>query len=768
MASTDAPFERPTTELAARSRRHRKLLRVVLPIAGVVLMIGAILGIALYTDRANRVGVLGLSNDLLNELDGRIAQQVSTYLDPAGRAMSIINDTLYRYDRQARVEMFVRIAASALRAAPQIAQFLAADRDGNFLQVRRGEAGTIEYKRIMNTPGNRVVEWVHLDQAGQEVQRTPDPTDSYDPRTRPWFTGALRTDGVAWTGVYIFFTDKAPGITASRHHADPDGRVVVYGADIQLSALSRFLATLKIGSSGRALIMDSSGTLIALPDARRTLRQDGDTLAAARLDQLDDPVLVAAYDHYRVQGYGRRIITLNGRRYISMVSHLPAAGMDWAVMIVVPEDDFTGFVTANQRTAVAMSLTVVALAAVLAGLLVAQGLRADRIAQQLRDRSQAIERQRAAFATLAADSGMFDAGDPEASRRLTETLAEACAARRASIWHLAAGGTVLRCEDSYELASAGHTDGLELSRAEAPQFFTHLLNGEEIMVADAASDRRTRAVHRAMMHALGSRSLLVVPVRRADGVAGAVWLEDAAADTQDLARAVAGMLAMRMQPSPADAAPHPEQAAAPAAAVVTQRSFEAELAIRGLDPNSLGAEVFPAVAVMVLCLADPAALAAKGASDINLADRIARALQEIALGNRIPYLKLSGQEAVAAAGFDPQDSDAVQRIAAMAMTVRDRLQDLYDEAEQAVDFRIGVDVGIGIGSPVGDGPRLFNLWGEVVTVAGTMATSAPMGSVQVTEAAYRHLSRGFLFRPRGSFWLPRIGETRMFVLAGQV
>ncbi len=762
------------TPMTARTSRHRTVLRVALPIAGVLLMIGAVLGIALYTDRANRTGVLGLSNDLLNELDGRIELQVAAYLNPAERAMAIINDTLTRFDRQTRAEVFVRVAASALRAVPQIAQFLAADADGNFLQVRRGEAGSVEYKRILNRPGNRLVEWVRIDRDGKEISRTPDPTDTYDPRQRPWYIDAMRTDGVAWTGVYIFFTDEAPGVTASRHHVDAAGNVVVYGADIKLEALSRFLASLKIGTSGRALIMDAQGTLVALPDARRTMRREGDTLVAARLDQLDDPVLVAAYDHYRIEGYGRRIIELNGERFISVVSHLPAAGTDWAVMIVVPEQDFTGFVTANQRTALAMSLAVVALAAVLAALLAAQGLRADRIAQQLRERSAAIARQSAAFATLTADAALFDPANQAASRHLTETLAEVCDAKRASLWRLVSGGTLLRCDDSFERESGGHTDGLELSRAEAPQFFTSLLKGEEILVADAAADRRTRPVHRAIMHALGSRSLLVVPVRHDGTVLGAVWLEDAAGETRDFTRAVAGMLALRLAErggAPAEAAAVADRAAAGAGPVVdvTQRSFETELAMRGLNPDRLAAEVFPAVAVMVLRLSDPAALASRSGTEAgSLADRIACALQESAEARQIPYLKLMGPEIVAAAGFDAHDTTAIGRIAALAVTVRDRLQDLHDEAEHAAEFRIGIDLGIGIGSPVGREPRLFNLWGDAVGVATAMAASAPPGSVQVTEAAYRRLSRDFVFRPRGSFWLPRVGETRMFVLAGQV
>jgi hypothetical protein len=49
---------------AARCRR-RVLLRIGVPVGGLVLMIGTILLIAFYSYRANRDGALALSNELL-------------------------------------------------------------------------------------------------------------------------------------------------------------------------------------------------------------------------------------------------------------------------------------------------------------------------------------------------------------------------------------------------------------------------------------------------------------------------------------------------------------------------------------------------------------------------------------------------------------------------------------------------------------------------------------------------------------------------------
>ena len=40
---------------------------------------------------------------------------------------------------------------------------------------------------------------------------------------------------------------------------------------------------------------------------------------------------------------------------------------------------------------------------------------------------------------------------------------------------------------------------------------------------------------------------------------------------------------------------------------------------------------------------------------------------------------------------------------------------------------------------------------------GRGGTAAEGGSIQVSERAYQQLQGGFLFRPRGVFYVPRIG-----------
>jgi class 3 adenylate cyclase len=751
--------------------RRQAWLRIGVPVGGLALVIIAILAIALYSYLANRAGVVLLSDDLLSSLQGRITQQVTSYLDPAVRTARLVRDVVARNPISARSGELELFASGALRQVPQIDAFYSGDSEGNFIMVQRGEASGTVTKIVRNSPAPRAVEWIKHDADGRASERKEDPGDQYDPRTRNWYQGALKTNDVFWTSVYVFFTRREPGITAAIRYSEAGGVDRVFGVDIKLEALSEFLASLKIGRRGRAAIIDDADQLIAAPNAPAMLRELGGQKVTARLDQLDDPILASAYDRFRVEGYGRRVIEVDGARMISVASRLPITGRDWSLLMVVPETDFIGFVASNERNTLWLSLFVVMVAAALAALLARQGLRADRTARMLLDRGDAIERQCVAFAQLARQVDFFDRSREAPLQALTTALGDLAAARRTSVWRLSGCGRLLHCDDAYERDCSGHVAGIRLSRAELPQFFKAMDSGVEIQTSDAAKDRRTADFHRVLMHPIASRGVHVVPVRWADKSVGVIVLEDAAnySGAREFAALFANVLAIRMLDE-ADVQPTSRtEAIASTPVTAGERNFDSELLLSGRDLTAISADLIPSAAVMSIKFCDTAAIAARDPSGTtNLADCIAATLQDIAATYDIPYVKLVGSTVVAAAGLTPNDVTALTRIADASVAARERCLELLESGGHPPSFRIGVSCGVAVGGNVGRQPRLFNLWGDAVDTAELMAdTGASPGTIQVCEAAYYRLRAEFLFRPRGTFYLPAVGSTRTFVLGSR-
>lgn len=751
--------------VAARRRRRRAFLRIGVPILGVILVIVAILGITLYSHEANRRGVLTLSDDLLNTEDAQIAQRVSAFLDPCERALRIMREIARNTPLAERRAASDRFAVAVLNVLPQVAAFYVGDSGGNFLMVRRHGDG-VEIKEITNA-AERTVLLIDRNPAGIEVSRRVDPTDTYDPRTRPWFQGALGASDVFWTGIYVFFSDGKPGITVSTRVPERADRV--FGVDVTLEELSRFLASLEIGTHGRALIIDGDGRLIAIPNSEKIIKPTGQDFVPPKVDEIGDPVLTAAFDRFRVEGKGRRIIEHDGVRYISSITPLPGATRPWWILILVPEDDFVGFVAANHETVLLMSLVIVLAVAVLAVLLIRQGIRSDRSVRLMTERGHIMSQQSAAYGAIS-EQIATQAG--EAPTALTEGLIAVTGARRASVWQLTSRRQVLRCLDSHDRDSQGHAGGFELHRRELPAFFELLEAGEEVTVADAGSDRRSAQFHTLIMQSLGSRALSLVPLHRGDQIAGAILLEDAKVldGAKEFLRTVAAIFASTLTPS----APGPERPAQAARVQAAKEQSSRPILSADLRPSAaeranLKSDYFPEIAVMALSLSGSLELAKKcGSGDIGMAAQITQFLQEIAADHGVTYVKFVGQEAIAAAGFEQSDEDAMTSIASLAIAVRDRLSLLIDSSGHAAEFRVGLGFGEGYGCLVGREREQFNLWGQAFETAGIMAHSAQPGAIQASTAAYGRLRHDFLFRPRGTFYQAGVGQSRTFVLAGQL
>lgn len=733
------------------------MLRIALPLCGVGLIIGFLLGIAEYADTANRRGVLGLSNTLLDSTRERVSLEVSAYLQPASHATLLAHTMLGRGGATTHAEEADAFASSVLEDTTQIANVLFADSGGNFMLVTRspgGPPGFTDTKRIQITPTERTVRWQTRDADGQVVAEWDDPNDTYDARTRSWFTGARAASDVFWSSVYIFFTTGAPGITAAVHGPDPDRDVV--GVDIRLDELSRFLGSLKIGQTGRAYISSRDGQMIAGPDPAHILQRREGSLVPATIDQVGDRDLLASWDHYRTSGPGNRIIEANDRRLISIVTPLATTGGDWLLFITVPESEFSGFVTTNTRRAATMALGVVVLALGFAVLLVRQGLRADRADRAVAERSRAVQQQSAAFARLASETGMFESsGEPP--KALTETLSEATGARRAGIWRLSGQDQRLRCDDSFERATGGHVAGLELSRQEMPLLFEALTQGDTIDAPDARHDRRTAALYASLMDTFGARGVYIVPVMRLGRALGVVMLEDARTDPAavDFARACATLVGLAV---PEDAtsrrAPAEPTQPAPIETVADRQGLDPTLAASD-NPDLSGRKSI----VLVLTFSDTTAVTT---------EQIASAAQEIAARHAIPYVKMLGTKIVASAGYETGGpAEFAPGLADAAIALRECCQALLGDDERVATFGLGLDVGSVDGTTVGTNPTVFNLWGEAVRGADDLAISAPAHTIQASEQVYLLLRRDFLFRPRGRFYRRGSGETLAYVLAGR-
>lgn len=225
--------------------------------------------------------------------------------------------------------------------------------------------------------------------------------ERYDPRSRPWYQTAVAgaTTGT-WTGIYQFVgSNLAPlpgggrglGFVHPYYGPDPAGPdpadpasqalLGVAGADFNLTDFNRFLQELTISPRGEAFVLNREGLVLASSLAQPLLGP-GDQLPPVQ--EVADPLIQAAGaqlfaqfgpDLRQVRQPRSLQFDLAGARQLLQVTPLvaplvtpfdKAVGLDWLIVVVVPESDFTAGIRAHARQMLLFSVLGVGVAVALA------------------------------------------------------------------------------------------------------------------------------------------------------------------------------------------------------------------------------------------------------------------------------------------------------------------------------------------------------------------------------------------------------------------
>ena len=354
-----------------RLLRSRPLHVDILTAFTVVLIVtvGLIVG---HVYRENRRAVLTLSTQLIEQTSQQASDVAVSYLAPA-QTTARVAASLARPASAPLIHNapLINYAFEIVRLYPHLAMANIGDEQGNFLMHKRMPDGTIATKTIDRTATPPTVTWTYRDKAGQVTREETSRDVKYDPRERPWYQGARDSGDTFWTDIYIFFTDRKPGINAAHPILDPSGHCVgVIGIDIELGNMSDFLASLHIGRSGTACIVNGKGQLVAHPDATQTVRTDGKSLRPSLVRELRSAPVREAHRIFRAKEQGEFGFDLNGKNFIASFRQFPEPiRRDWRLAVVVPEDDFVGVVRRASRTALILSSVVLVLAVAVAWLL---------------------------------------------------------------------------------------------------------------------------------------------------------------------------------------------------------------------------------------------------------------------------------------------------------------------------------------------------------------------------------------------------------------
>lgn len=389
-------------------QKPRKIPLKLVLILPFMLQISAAVGLTGWLSLRNgQQAVDSLAAQLENEVIERIDQHLTSYLDTPQRITQAQAEAvrlgLLNLDDP---NQLARTFWQQIQLYPSISYlYFAKERDGGYVDAGRQSSGRFVIEQTENyVAGNFYIYGTDNNANRTEVLSI---SPNYDPRIRPWYTLVKGASDSAWSEVYAMFPDNILAITASTPVYNDVGEFLgVFGADLTLSQLSRFMQSLRVGQLGQAAILERSGKVIALSTPEDPFRMSQLGAEPERLDisEVESPMLRMAAQHleethgkleevhaieqmnFRVQGKASPTGKTE-RYYLQVAPYRDARGLDWLILVVVPESDFMTQIHANTQQTVVLSLIALGVAIAL-GVYTSQWI--SEPMEELREASEAI------------------------------------------------------------------------------------------------------------------------------------------------------------------------------------------------------------------------------------------------------------------------------------------------------------------------------------------------------------------------------------------
>ncbi len=349
-------------------------LRTVLIVPFVLQIVGAVGLVGYLSFRNGQKAVNNLAGQLMSEVSLRVEQNLQVYLTtPHQINQSKLDAVKIGLLKMENLSAWERYLWRQVQLYPYINFTSIGNKDGDYRTGEKLSNGSL----MINVSGKAT----NFDFYSYNTNDTGDRTTvatvvkNFDIREHPSYQNAANVDRPTWSSVYISFLEPTLILSALQPVYENNQLQGVLISALRLDHIGRFLNSLKIGKSGQAFIIEKNGTLLATSTAEQPFRiKDNKKKELFKAEDSIDPTTQATAQYVAVRFQELKEIKTSNllnfeidgkRQFVNILPFQDGKGLDWLIVVVVPESDFTKEIDANTQTTIWLCLIALGVALVI-------------------------------------------------------------------------------------------------------------------------------------------------------------------------------------------------------------------------------------------------------------------------------------------------------------------------------------------------------------------------------------------------------------------
>jgi signal transduction histidine kinase/CheY-like chemotaxis protein len=351
------------------TKQNRQISLKLLLIVPFVLQIAGIVSVISYLSfkngqKAVTEVLFQLKNEIILRTEENISNDLSTAVKINQANVNLIKLKIFDLQTLSNWETYIwHIIQQESNA--NVSSFAVSNTQGQYRVAQKLADGSLIIN-VVEPSVNRNFNSFSTDKNGQKTKLIK-VNKNVDIRQRPWYKETLERARPTWSKAYFSLVEPRLLISYTtpiyeKNSQKLEGMVMT---TLILESLGKFLRELKISKSGEVIIVDSSGNLIASSTQEPLFRIESNKKQVMKMAESNN-FITKSIAEYLLTNWGnlqniRSIdnlkITINKQKYfLNVQSYKNGEGIDWLIIIAIPEADFMDKINANNQQTILFSV----------------------------------------------------------------------------------------------------------------------------------------------------------------------------------------------------------------------------------------------------------------------------------------------------------------------------------------------------------------------------------------------------------------------------